>query len=415
MKAVTVIGIGDDGCAGLCARAVNAVAQAQVLVGGRRHLEFFPQFRGERLTLQGGLAPALDRVAELAREHNVCVLASGDPLFFGVGELVARKVGREHVQFVPHPSSVQEAFARVGLKWDDAQVISLHGRPRQGLAARLRRLHKAAVLTDPENTPPAIARHLLDHGETALTAWVCESLGGADERVRRFTLEELAGCGEVGPLNVLLLVREDPAWRPPPAVSFLHEDAFAKRMPKKGLITKREARMLSLAALGLRPQSVIWDVGAGSGSVGIEAALLAFEGRAWLVEVDPEGVALCRENARAHGADNVQVIEGLAPAALAGLETPDAVFVGGSKGSLQEIIDVALARLSSGGRVVVNAITLDNVAEAYAAFRSHGITPEVTLLNVARGEPLARYLRYEAQNPIHIFAATRPGEPGDAP
>ncbi|GAC1552704.1 MAG: bifunctional cobalt-precorrin-7 (C(5))-methyltransferase/cobalt-precorrin-6B (C(15))-methyltransferase [Myxococcales bacterium] len=391
MKAVTVIGIGDDGCAGLCARAANAVSQAQVLVGGRRHLEFFPQFRGERLTLQGGLAPALDRVAELAREHNVCVLASGDPLFFGVGELVARKVGKEHVQFVPHPSSVQEAFARAGLKWDDAQVISLHGRPREGLAARLRRLRKAAVLTDPENSPPAIARHLLDHGEAALTAWVCESLGGVDERVRRFTLQHLAGCGDVGPLNVLLLVREDPAWRPPPAVSFLHEDSFAKRMPKKGLITKREARMLSLAAL------------------------LASEGRAYLVEVDPEGVALCRENARAHGADNVQVIEGLAPAALEGLETPDAVFVGGSKGSLQEIIDVALARLSAGGRVVVNAITLDNVGEAYAAFRAHGITPELTLLNVARGEPLARYLRYEAQNPIHIFAVTRTGEPGGTP
>jgi precorrin-6Y C5,15-methyltransferase (decarboxylating) len=414
VKAVTVIGIGDDGCAGLCARAANAVAQAQVLVGGRRHLDFFPQFQGERLTLQGGLAPALDRVAELAHEHDVCVLASGDPLFFGVGELVARKVGREHVEFVPHPSSVQEAFARVGLKWDDAQVISLHGRLREGLAARLRRLRKAAVLTDPENSPPAIARHLLEHGEAGLTAWVCESLGGADERVRRFTLAELARCGEVGSLNVLLLVREDPAWRPPPAVSFLHEDAFAKRMPKKGLITKREARMLSLAALALRPDSVIWDVGAGSGSVGIEAALLASEGRAYLVEVDPEGVALCRENARAHGADNVQVIEGLAPAALEGLETPDAVFVGGSKGSMQEIIELALSRLRPGGRVVVNAITLENVGEAYAAFRARGIVPEVTLLNVARGEPLARYLRYEAQNPIHIFAAARPDQEGGA-
>jgi precorrin-6Y C5,15-methyltransferase (decarboxylating) len=124
--------------------------------------------------------------------------------------------------------------------------------------------------------------------------------------------------------------------------------------------------------------------------------------------VDPEGVVLCRENALAHGVDNLRVIAGRAPEALEGLDAPDAVFVGGSKGSMRDIIDVAFQRLREGGRLVVNAITLDNVAEAYAAFRSYGITPDVTLLNVSRGEPLAHYLRYEAQNPIHIFAATRP-------
>lgn len=416
MKAVTVVGVGDEGCAGLSARAANAVARAQVLVGGRRHLELFPQFAGERLALQDqGLGAALDRVAELSREHSVCVLASGDPLFFGVGALVARKVGAEHVEFVPHQSSVQEAFARIGLKWDDAAVLSLHGRPRHGLAAKLRRLRKAAVLTDPENTPAALAAHLLEYGISGLTAWVCESLGGPGERVRRFSLPALAACSDVGPLNVLVLQRDDPAFRPPPRVPFLPEEAFARRMPKNGLITKREARLLSLAALELRDDSVIWDVGAGSGSVGIEAALLAPDGRAVLVEVDAEGAALCRENARALGADNARVVEGLAPAALEGLEDPDAVFVGGSKGSLREIVDVAWSRLRPSGRLVVNAITLDNVAEAYAAFRAHGVAPELILLNVSRGAPLARYLRYEAQNPIHIFAASKPSPAGAAP
>jgi precorrin-6Y C5,15-methyltransferase (decarboxylating) len=237
---------------------------------------------------------------------------------------------------------------------------------------------------------------------------VCENLAGPEERVRTFRLDDLTRCDDVAPLNLLLLVRDARGWRPPPAIPFLHEDAFAKRMPKKGLITKREVRLLSLAALAIRPDSIVWDVGAGSGSVAIEAALLAPEGRVYAIEVDPEGVDLCRENLRAHAVDNVRLVEGRAPEALADLEAPDAVFVGGSKGDLAEIIRVSLERLDARGRLVVNAITLENVGEAYRAFRDRDLLPEVFVLNVARGEPLAHYLRYEALNPIHVFAVTKP-------
>jgi precorrin-6Y C5,15-methyltransferase (decarboxylating) len=407
-KAVTIVGIGDDGCLGLSSRAMNAVAGAQVLVGGERQLAFFPEWRGERIVLKTELSATLERVAQLAGEHNVCVLASGDPLFFGVGSLVAKKVGAEHVEILPQPSAMQWAFARARLKWDDATLISVHGRPLAGLAARLRRVAKAALFTDDESSPPRIAEHLIAYGQGGFRAWVCENLGGADERVREFALAELVQATDVGPLNVVLLQREDPAWRPPPLVPFLHEDAFAKRMPKKGLITKREVRTLSIASLGLLPSSVVWDVGAGSGSVAIEASMLAYEGRVYAIEVDPEGVEICRENARTFGADNLRVIAGRAPEALADLETPDAVFVGGSKGSMDEILEVALARLPSGGRLVVNAITLENVGEAYACFKKRGLQPDVLLLNISRGEPLAHYTRYEAQNPIHMFAVRKP-------
>jgi precorrin-6Y C5,15-methyltransferase (decarboxylating) len=406
-RAVSVVGIGDDGCKGLTARGLEAVMQAEWLVGGDRHLAFFPDFRGERISLQDGLGTALERVAALAHEHNVCVLASGDPLFFGVGHMVCKKVGAAHVEVIPHPSSVQWAFARAGLRWDDAACLSLHGRPRTGLVSRLRRLAKVALLTDEHNTPAALAQHLVDHGVTDLRATVCENLCGPGERVRTFTLAELAACTDIGPLNVLLLVREDPRWRPPPVIPFLPEDAFARRMPKKGLITKREVRLLSLAALQLRPASVVWDIGAASGSVAIEAAMLAPEGRVYAVEVEPESVDICRENVRALGVDNVEVIAGRAPDALLSLEAPDAVFVGGSKGSMEDIIDVAWERLIPGGRLVVNAITLENVNEAYQALRKRDLSPEVTLVQIARAEPLARYLRFEALNPIQIFAVTR--------
>jgi precorrin-6Y C5,15-methyltransferase (decarboxylating) len=414
-RAVTVVGIGDDGCKGLTSRAMDAVAAAEWLVGGERQLAFFPEFRGERIVLRDGLQAALERVAVVAAESNVCVLASGDPMFFGIGSLIIKTVGAAHVEIIPQPSAVSWAFARAGIKWDDAGFISLHGRPRHGFLSRLKRHAKVALFTDDDNSPPRLAAHMLEHAETAWTAWVCESLAGPGERVRRFTVAELAAATDVGPLNVLLLVRTDGAWRPATTIPFLHEDAFAKRMPKKGLITKREVRLLSLAALELRPASVVWDIGAGSGSVSIEAGRLAPEGRVYAVEVDPEGVAICRENVRAFGADNVEVVAGRAPEALAGLPAPDAVFVGGSQGSMEEIVEVALTRLRPGGRLVVNAVTLENSGEVYQSLRRRGLIPEVTLLQIARAEPLARYLRYEALNPIQIFAVTKPEAPESMP
>jgi len=303
---------------------------------------------------------------------------------------------------------MQWAFARVGMKWDDATFLSLHGRSRAGFLTRLRHTAKVALFTDETNSPAALAAHMLAHDEIGWKAWVCENLCGPDERVRAFSIADLAVCADIAPLNVLVLAREDPAWKAPAAIPFLHEDAFAKRIPKKGLITKREVRLLSLAALGLRRDSVVWDIGAASGSVAIEAAMLAPAGRVYAVEVDPESVEICRDNVRTHRVDNVTVVAGRAPEALAELETPDAVFVGGSKGSMDEIIDAALDRMRPGGRLVVNAITLENAGEAYQAFRRRDLMPEVTLLQVSRGEPLARYLRYEALNPIQIFAVTKP-------
>ena len=411
-RAITVVGIGDDGCASLTSRAVNAVMKAGVLVGGERHLEFFPQFEGERIVLKSGVSSVLDRVAELAEERNVCVVASGDPLFFGIGSLVIARLGAEHVEVLPQPSSMQWAFARAGLKWDDAAWLSLHGRSSEGFLTRIKNLGKVAIFTDDTNSPTALAQRMIEYGETAWEAWVCENLGGTDERVRRFTVKELALSQGIGPLNVLLLVRSDPSWRMPCTIPFLHEDQFAKRMPKKGLITKREVRLLSLSAMRIRPDSVVWDIGAGSGSVSIEAALLAPRGVVYAIEVDPEGVEICWENLLAHAVDNVRVIAGRAPEALTGLEAPDAVFIGGSKGSMEAIIDVVMDRLQPGGRLIVNAITLENVAEAYQTFRQRGLVPDVTLLQISRAEPLAHYLRYESLNPIQMFAVEKPSQAG---
>lgn len=404
---VRLVGMGSDGCASLPSRAINAIASAEVLVGGRRQLGFFPDFHGQRILLRGGLEETLETVARLAETQRVCVLASGDPLFFGVGARIVERLGMERVEILPQPSAVQWAFARVGESWEDARFLSWHGRSFQNIASRLRETRKAACLTDAERSPQRIAAQLLSYADPHWSAWVCEDLGGPGERVRRFSLPALAREDDVRPLNLLLLLRGND-WRPPPRMGFVHEDDFAKRMPRKGLITKREVRALALAALRVGAQDIVWDIGAGSGAVSIEAARLAPEGRVHAVELDAEGVALCRHNALAHGADNVCVHHGRAPQALADLESPQAVFIGGSKGSLEELIHDCLERLSPGGRLVVSAITLENIAQAHRSLREAGVPMELILVQISRGVPLAHYLRYEALNPVHLFCAQKP-------
>jgi len=406
-KVVTVIGMSDDGCVSLTSRAVEAVHRAQVLMGGERHLDFFPQFGGLKIPIKGKIQETIEKVCELANENHIAVLASGDPLFFGVGALLVKKLGLNRVEIIPHPSSIQLAFSRIGMKWDDAAVLSLHGRPRKGFITKIQSLDKVAVFTDGENSPKSIAEYLLLYGETGWKAWVCENLGGPEERVRSFTLEDLAVSHDISELNVLILIREDENWRPPVLIPFLHEDEFEKRMPKKGLITKREVRLLSIGFLNLRRDSVVWDIGAASGSVSIEAAKLCPDGNVYAVEVDPESVRICKENLLLHRVDNVEVIEGRAPEALKNLPTPDAVFVGGSKGSMAEILEFCLSAMKEGASLVANAITFENVQEAYQYFKEKGLKPEVTLLNVARSVPLAHYHRYEALNPVHIFAVRK--------
>lgn len=406
-RPVTVIGIGDDGCCSLSSAAVQAIASAQYLVGGERQLAFFPEFSGTKIVIKSAIAQLLTRVRELSAENNVCVLASGDPLFYGIGSSLIREVGAEHITVIPHPSSLQLACARAGWDWNDLPVISLHGRPRTGFLSALRQEYRAAVLTDAENSPQNLARWMLDHQQSEWEAYVCENLASTDERVRRFSIAELANCDDVSRLNILLLRRTSERWKAPPVIPYQHEDAFAKRVPKKGLITKREVRVLSLAAMGLRRNSVVWDVGAGSGSISIEAAMLAPQGRVYAIEVEPESTQFCRENVIAHAIDNVTLIEGHAPEALAELEAPDAVFVGGSKGSMRDILEICLRRLTERGRLVVTAITLENVSETYEYLRERGLTPEITLLQASRGERLAHYMRYEAMNPIHIFAVEK--------
>lgn len=409
---IDVVGVTDGGARSLTAETAALVERADLLCGGERQLAFFPAHPARRLALHGDLAALAACLRdEAAAGRRVVVLASGDPLLYGIAGTLRRYLPAGWLRVHPNVSAVQLAWARVAEPWHDAGLVSVHGRPLDPVVAAAHRHDKLAVLTDDVHTPAAVARALLDAGLPDRRAVVCERLGGPGERVVDTTLAALPDQA-FDPLNVLLLLppvarRAGPPWRGGWAPG-LPDDAFARRMPRAGLITKREVRVLSLAALGLDDSvDVIWDVGAGSGSVAIEAALLLPTARVYAIERDPASVSLIEENRTRLGAANVTIVAGEAPGACAAPPDPDAVFVGGSGGQLAAILALALARLRPGGRLVANLATLEGLRVAQEALTTGGLRPEVTQVSVARGTAVGELTRLTALNPVFIVAGVK--------
>jgi precorrin-6Y C5,15-methyltransferase (decarboxylating) len=403
---LVVLGIGADGRSGLSAEALDHIARAAVLAGGKRHLRLFPDWQGERIVIEGDLAAVVSRLREAAGRQRTVVLASGDPLFHGIGRVLLEAFPREQLLFLPHVSSVQLAFARIKATWNDAVVVSLHGRPLHALRPALRRREpKIAVLTDAKNDPAAIAHLLRETGtKDAYDVWVCENLGAAEERVRRFTPEELPGQ-TFAPLNVVVLLRGERAPTGTAAVPLLGipERALHHRTARGGLITRREMRVLALCHLELHPGDVLWDVGAGSGSVAIEAARLSPRLRVFAIEKDADALRNIEANLRAFALPGVQVVAGTAPEVCASLPDPDAVFIGGSGGRLDEVLAMCVARLRPGGRLVMNCITLETLARAWEWFQGRDRVPEVTSVQLAHTRPLGGLHAMEADCPIFVL------------
>jgi precorrin-6Y C5,15-methyltransferase (decarboxylating) len=397
---ICVIGIGENGAAGLSQETLERIERADLLVGGERQLAFFPAVAGEKRTLKSGLSAVVEELGRLREEKDIVVLASGDPLFFGIAGYLSAKLGAEHLDILPHLSSVQLAFARLGESWQDAVLESVHGRPMTGLAQRIDGQNKVALLTDERNHPAAVAAYLLHYGMTEYDAFVGEHLGGPDETYRHWTLEEMAQ-GEFQPLNVVILRRRKDA--PPIRRGFGFEDAeFHQRKPEKGLITKREVRVFSLSELRLTERSVVWDIGAGSGSVAVECARLAKYGQVFAIEKNEGDLANVEANKIKFRTD-FPVIHAKAPVGLDELPDPDAVFIGGSGGELAELIRLCASRLRTDGRIVVNAATIETLHDGMKAMQEAGLKPSVTLLQTARSKPILNMTRFEGLNPIYVI------------
>ncbi len=404
MKRIYVIGAGVEGQEGFGRRDLELVAACDLLLGGERQLEFFPEFTGERLAIGSNLAEVVETLKQLADDKSAVVLASGDPLFFGIGRTLLRNLPEEELEFVPNISSVQYAFAKIKVPWDDTIFISAHGRGLKGAVDRIVANDKAAVLTDEQNTPAVIAAELIRRGRDGYAAWLCENLGAPEERIVATDVKGLLEI-EAAPLNVLILIKEYETGGDEYVPTLgIPDEEFATI---KKLITKEEVRVITLAKLKLRHDMTLWDVGAGSGSVSIEADHLLPNGRIFAVERNEQCLAFIRENMQSFNARRVSLVEGEAPDCLDDLPDPDRVFIGGSGGNLWEILEAVDGRLPADGRVVLNAVTLDTLTAACDFFENAGYQIEVTTVNIARTRPLTDYKLFEAYNPVYIIAAVK--------
>jgi precorrin-6Y C5,15-methyltransferase (decarboxylating) len=409
MPQITVIGITDAGPDSLPPHLLKRVAEAEVLCGGERHLAFFPQVAAERWIIRDNLAKLVVRLRSEVHGKRIVILASGDPYFYGIGSYLARHLPREWLEVFPNVTTVQLAFARLNESWHDAVVVSAHGRPLEPVTTAARAYPKVAILTDDQHTPAVIARALLDAGVADRRAVVCEHLGGNKERVIETTLEGLPQQ-EFAPLNILILLegRTPLSQASQTQMLGLADDGFAHR---DGMITKQEVRAISLAKLRLRADSIVWDIGAGSGAVTVEAARIAYRGAVYAVERQPEAVALIRANLGTFQTPNVHVVQAIAPGGLRSLPDPDGVFIGGSGGQMPPIIRESATRLRPGGSIVVNAIALESVHDVLATLQTVRFTVEVTLVNIARSKTLGRRLGFEALNPVYVISARKEAAP----
>jgi precorrin-6Y C5,15-methyltransferase (decarboxylating) len=408
---IHIIGIGDDGLAGVTEAARQLLDQADLIIGPSAALSLVPQGRAQRLIVGDSFDEAVRRIARSAGQRIV-VLASGDPLFYGVARYLCAKLGKDRFEVIPHVSSMQLAFARVKESWEEAYLTDLSSRPFESVLEKIRIAEKVGLFTSERWSPSAVAKALIDRGIDYFSAYVCENLGSPDERVTHGELPDLVN-EEFSPLNVMILVRKpDVPDRPREAIGrrlFGNSDeAFIQSRPKYGLLTPSEVRAIALAEMDLGPRSVVWDVGAGSGSVAIECAQIASAGHVYAIEMDPEDHNLIQRNAERFGVTNLIAVLGRAPEAWQGLPQPDAIFVGGSGREISRLIDLAFERLRPRGRLVANVGSIENLAETNSVLRRRRHDVKVWMINVARGTEQLERVRFEALNPTFLLSVIKP-------
>jgi len=415
-----IIGVLDNGTEGISVVALAHIATADVVIGARRTLVLFAETFVADAT-QHDIAQGLSKVPTWISDAQtddlkVVVLATGDPLCHGIGRYLINKLGNEHCEVIPNVSTLQLAFARLGLAWQDAVVASAHSKdtgewsseagPEHGLYPLLQAVENnslVALFTSPENTPDRIARMLLSAGlGERFTLSVAEALLTDDENIiRDLSLSDAAAARFSSP-NVVVLQRITTNRSP---VFGLVDECYVQRKPDKGLITKREIRAVSLARLQLHADSIVWDIGAGSGSVGLEAARLCHSGYVYAIEKNPADFAIAQKNRENMAINNYRVQQGKAPELLASWPDPDAVFVGGSGGELAELIGLCLSRLKAEGWLVMNFVTLENLTQAAETLKAQNAQWDVTQLQASRSQPILHMHRMAAENPVWIVCA----------
>jgi len=390
---LTITGIGEDGIAGLGDEAKRRIGAAELVCGGKRHLELADSLvTGERHQWLSPFERSVEFV-KAARGRSVCVLASGDPFFFGMGATLSRTIDPSEMFVIPAPSSFGLAASRLGWPLQDLSVVSLHGRPLDLIRPHLQPGARILALTSDEKGPGELATLLSQNGFGKSNLIVLEALGGKDERVTQHVVE-LFSQEIVSPLNICAIeVVAGERARILPLASGLDDGLFEH----DGQITKREVRAITLSALAPRKGELLWDIGGGSGSIAIEWMLAHPAMRAIAIEADVERAERIIRNSRAFGVPGLQVVTGSAPSALRDLAQPDAVFVGGG-GSDAGVMDAAISALKPGGRLVANGVTLEMEAVLLGLQARHG--GALIRIDIARAGPVGSMRGWRPAMPV---------------
>lgn len=395
-----IVGIGEDGLAGLAAPARALVDDAEVLVGGERHLAMVAGHKAEKLTWESPLKATVARLESL-RGRRVTVLASGDPMAYGIGVTLMRRFAHDEIVCLPGVGAFTLACARLGWPLAECRLLTVHGRPLDLVRAHLTPGNRLLVLSEDGTTPTALADLLAEAGFGPSRMTVLSHMGGDQETCVAATASE-GFAGPIPDLNTVAVeVVAEAGQAILPRVPGLPDDAFRH----DGQMTKREVRAATLAALGPVPGGLLWDIGAGCGSVAIEWMRAADNARAIAIERDGERRAMMAENATQLGTPLLHVVAGSAPEAMTDLDDPDAVFVGGGL-TTDGLIDRAWQALKPGGRLVANAVTLEGETVLMAWHRDHGGT--MTRLAISRADPVGPFEGWRPLMPVTQLALVKP-------
>jgi precorrin-6Y C5,15-methyltransferase (decarboxylating) len=391
---LTLIGIGENGRDGLSAQANRLIDLAPVIIGGQRHLDLIGKTDSETMAWPQPFEQGIETV--LARRgHKTLVLASGDPYFYGVGATLAKLIPAEEIQTLPAPSAFSLTASKLGWAMQNCTLISLHGRPFERIAPHLQPHAKLIALTWDGTTAAKLASHLVAHGMGQSVITVCEALGGERERMIKKTAQAIHETQEsFDPLNTLgIEINASSGANIIPLASGLADDLFEH----DNQITKREIRAITLSSLAPLQGQVLWDIGAGSGSISIEWMLRHPANRAIAIEPRADRAERIARNALALGVPDLKLIEGSAPKALHGLPTPDAIFIGGG-GTDPEVITAAWHALPAGGRLVANAVTIETQADLMQRHVTMGGT--LSKIEISRADPVGPFHGWRASMPV---------------
>lgn len=418
MLIIDIIGITAAGPACLPPHIRERISAAQFLAGGERHLRFFPELRAERFIIQNNLSELTTELALRHSRQRCVVLASGDPLFYGIGSRLLRTFPAEMLRIEPAVSSMQLAFARAGLSWEDAALASIHGRDIRGTLLPLLGRSPIGLFTQDVESPARVARFLLDYELNDYEAIVGENLGTQEERVTRWP--DMASLAQqvFAPLNYLVLKRRcsDDTIHELSTLRTLSpgipDSSFIRPAVAPGVMTHQEVRSVLLGKLAgtSRPGCTMWDIGAGLGTVSVEFALARPNLEVIAVESDKERTIYLKQNRVRFGAYNIRIVEGTAPDALLGeTQQPQIIFVGGSGGRLMDILDLSKNRLCERGRLAATFVTLENLVTMLQRIQSWEWSLEITELHIACSDKLAGMTGMKPHRGVFLVCAKKPG------